>query len=268
MSDSGTSTWVIGVGYLGSRLLEALRACGQSAIGIDVRPPADCVGDAADVAFLNSMAKPKRVYCCQATAGGDAAAYRNSYVGVVDALLQCCPEAEFIFCSSCSLYGGREGVLLDEASPVSIKEERAEILQAAESAVLAAGGRVARLSALYGEGRSVLLPRFCAGVVPVCGASQRWLNYVHVKDVVKALILLGDAPTGVYNVSAEFFLKADLLEQLSALTHLPIPSQEPASSKRGACNQRINSSRLRQLGWCPQHRLTSFLEAESRCHEG
>ncbi len=268
MSDKGTTTWVIGVGYLGSRLLEALRACGQSAIGIDICSPADFVGDAADVAFLNSIAKPKRVYCCQATAGGDAAAYRKSYVGVVEALLQCCPDAELIFCSSCSLYGGREGELLDEMSPVSIRGERAEILQAAESAVLAAGGRVARLSALYGEGRSVLLPRFCSGVVPVCGAPQRWLNYVHVDDVVKALILLADAQTGVYNVSAEFVLKADLLEQLSALTHLPIPSQEPASSKRGACNQRINSSRLRELGWCPQYRLTSFLEAESHCHEG
>ncbi|MFI3243193.1 MAG: NAD-dependent epimerase/dehydratase family protein [Akkermansia sp.] len=268
MSEKDASTWVIGVGYLGSRLLAALRACGQSAWGIDVRPPADFVGDAADVSFLNSLSKPKRVYCCQATRGGDAEAYRQSYLGVVEAVRQCCPEAEIIFCSSCSLYGGRDGALLDESSPLSIKGERAEILQAAESAVLAAGGRVARLSALYGEGRSVLLPRFSAGVVPVCGSPQRWLNYVHVDDVVKALIMLPNVPHGVYNVATESVCKADLLQQLCALTHLPIPTQEPATSRRGSCSQRIDSSRLRQLGWCPQHRLTSFLEAESRCHEG
>lgn len=258
--------WVIGVGYLGSRLVTALRARGHAVLGIDCTEAGDVAGDAADARFLSSMVAlygaPARVYLCQATSGGDVAAYAHAYAGILAAVQEVLPEVELIFCSSSSVYGGQGGELVSETSPLLARGERAAILQGVEQIVLNAGGRVARLAALYGRGRSVLLPRYIAGMVPLSGAPERWLNYVHVEDAVAALLLLPDAPAGVYNVSAQSLQKAQLMEMLQGVTTLPLPTQEPPSSRRGGSNQQLSSSKLRQLSWCPEHDLASFLRQE------
>lgn len=266
MSAGSLKHWVIGVGYLGSRLVAALRARGHAVLGIDCTDAGDVVGDAADARFLSSMitlyGAPARVYLCQATSGGDVEAYSHSYAAVLAAVQSVLPEAELIFCSSSSLYGGQGGELVSEGSPLRAGGERAAILQGVEQIVLHACGRVARLAALYGRGRSVLLPRYLSGMVPLSGAPERWLNYVHVDDVVSALLLLPDCAAGLYNVSAQSLQKVELMALMQRVTGLPLPTQEPPSSKRGGSNQQLCSRKLRHLSWCPQHDLSSFLEQE------
>lgn len=272
MIESRPSIWVIGVGYLGSRLLAAFRAQGRGALGVDREADCDCRGDAADGAFLSSLvsryALPTQVYLCQATSGGDAAAYHKTYLGIVQALQASVPEAKVMLCSSCSLYGGRDGAAVDESTPLAATGKKAEILSLSEQVVLSMGGRVLRLSALYGEGRSVLLPRYCAGIIPVCGTSDRLLNYVHVDDVVDALLLAEHLPAGIYNVSSDCLSKADLLSLLGDVCPLPPPTREPAASRRGASHQRVDAGKLKRFGWQARHELRAFLMREYLQGEG
>ena len=239
--------WVIGTGFLGTGLLRAL----PHAVGIDCAAPADVQGDAADTAVLARAAgllAPEWVFCCTATHGGDAAAYRHAYADVVSALP---PGVRVVFCSSTSVEhaGG----------------ERQQILRAAEDAVLARGGVVARLAALYGPGRCELLRRHLAGEPKLSGAPGRMLNYLHVQDAVDALLALASVgESRRYTVCGESFSKAEAYTLLERLTGLPAANADAAPSHRGCGCDAADCSAIRELGWSPRHTFAEFVTRH--CH--
>lgn len=239
--------WVIGTGFLGAQLLRAL----PHAVGIDCAAPADVQGDAADRAVLAQAAglmPPEWVFCCTATHGGDAAAYRHAYADVVSALP---PHVRVVFCSSTSVEHA-EG-------------ERQQILRAAEDAVLARGGVVARLSALYGPGRCELLRRHLAGEPKLAGAPERMLSYLHVQDAVSALLILASVgESRRYTVCGESFSKAEAYALMERLTGVPAVNADAAPSHRGCRCDAADSSAIRALGWAPQNSFVEFVTSE--CH--
>ena len=239
--------WVVGTGFLGAELLRAL----PHAVGIDCAAPADVQGDAADAAVLARAAgllAPEWVFCCTATHGGDAAAYRHAYADVVSALP---PGVRVVFCSSTSV---------EHADG-----ERQQILRAAEEAVLARGGVVARLSALYGPGRCELLRRHLAGEPKLAGAPERMLNYLHVQDAVAALLVLAQSgESRRYTVCGESFSKAEAYALLERLTGVPTADADAAPSHRGCGGGAADSSAIRALGWSPRHAFADFVTRQ--CH--
>ncbi|MDO4817326.1 MAG: hypothetical protein Q3986_02740 [Akkermansia sp.] len=239
--------WVVGTGFLGAELLRAL----PHAVGIDCAAPADAQGDAADTAVLARAAgllAPEWVFCCTATHGGDAAAYRHAYADVVSALP---PHVRVVFCSSTSV---------EHADG-----ERQQILRAAEDAVLARGGVVARLAALYGPGRCELLRRHLSGEPKLAGASGRMLNYLHVQDAVDALLVLAQSgESRRYTVCGESFSKAEAYALLEHLTGVPAADADAAPSHRGCGGRAADSSAIRELGWSPRHSLAEFVTRH--CH--
>ena len=239
--------WVVGTGFLGAELLRAL----PHAVGIDCAAPADVQGDAADTAVLARAAgllAPEWVFCCTATHGGDAAAYRHAYADVVSALP---PHVRVVFCSSTSVEHA-EG-------------ERQQILRAAEDAVLARGGVVARLSALYGPGRCELLRRHLSGEPKLAGAPGRMLNYLHVQDAVAALLVLAQSgESRRYTVCGESFSKAEAYALLERLTGVPAADADAAPSHRGCGCGAADSSAIHALGWSPQHTFADFVTRQ--CH--
>ena len=239
--------WVVGTGFLGAELLRAL----PHAVGIDCTAPADVQGDAADTAVLARAAvllAPEWVFCCTATHGGDAAAYRHAYADVVSAMP---PNVSVVFCSSTSVEHA-EG-------------ERQRILRAAEDAVLARGGVVARLSALYGPGRCELLRRHLSGEPKLAGAPERMLNYLHVQDAVDALLVLAQSgESRRYTVCGESFSKAEAYALLERLTGVPAADADAPPSPRGCGGEAADSSAIRALGWSPRHSLAEFVTRH--CH--
>ena len=239
--------WVVGTGFLGAELLRAL----PHAVGIDCATPADVQGDAADAAVLARAAgllAPEWVFCCTATHGGDAAAYRHAYADVVSALPS---HVRVVFCSSLSV---------EHADG-----ERQQILRAAEDAVLARGGVVARLSALYGPGRCELLRRHLCGEPKLAGAPERMLNYLHVQDAVAALLVLAQSgESRRYTVCGESFSKAEAYALLERLTGVPAADADAAPSHRGCGGKAADSSAIRALGWSPRHAFADFVTRQ--CH--
>lgn len=239
--------WVVGTGFLGSCLLRAL----PHAVGIDSAVPADVCGNAADAAVLAQAVKllePECIFCCTATHGGDAEAYRRAYADVVQALP---PGVCVVFCSSTSVEhaGG----------------ERQQILRAAEDAVLARGGVVARLAPLYGPGRCELLRRHLAREPRLAGEDGRVLNYLHVQDAVSALLhLAACGESRCYTVSGESFTKAEAYALLERLTGIPASATDAAYSCRGGGSRAVDCSAIRALGWNPAHTFADFVTAQ--CH--
>lgn len=254
--------WVVGHGLLGQALADAWRARGGMVLTLDSARSADVAGDAAEESVLRAalvQLKPQLVFCCQATGGGDAAAYRRAYADVVRNLAAVVPYARPVFCSSLSVYGTTCGRVDEETCPVS-PSARAEVLLETEQMVQAVGGVVLRLAPLYGKTRCEVLRWHLAGEPTLPGGSDRLLNYLHTDDAVAALLLLSAAPSGCYNVSGECVRKADLYESFAAVTGIASSAESAPVSRRGLSDRWVDCSRLRQLGWMPQMTLHRFAE--------
>lgn len=256
MKLSEQCVWVLGAGFLGSALARAAVTAGArvlsidpTAVGVDVR---GCGYDAAVLREARARLLPAVVFCCMATRGGSAADYARCYLHTVEQLRAVVPQAKLVFCSSTSVYGETQGCRVTEQSPAAAKGERAALLLRAEQAVLAAGGAVARLAALYGEGRCELLRRHAAGEPQLPGAEDRFLNYVHVEDAAAALLLLAHAPAGVYNVCGCTFTKAEAYERLEQQTGVPRSPLSAEASCRGCSHMQVAADKMRALGWVPR----------------
>ena len=232
--------WILGTGFLGSRL----RARLLHAVGIDAAAPAEVRGDAAEAAVLAraaALAQPAAVFCCMSTRGGDAAAYRRTYLETLRAL----PEGpRLVFCSALS--AGQGG------------SEKAAILREAEALVLARGGVVVRLAALYGEGRCELLRRHLAGEPRLAGADTRRFNYIHVEDAADALLAAAAAPSGVYAACGDSLTKAEAYAMLAAETGKPAAADSAAEGRRGAADVDPLSVALPVPRWAPQIHLADW----------
>ena len=264
MSLAGHSVWVIGAGFLGAALAESCRAAGARVLTIDPAAVANLRGSAADDALLRHALErlvPDVVFCCTATHGGSAAAYREAYSAPAEHLSRLLRGTRVVFCSSTSLYAGRGGEMVNEDTPPKAESERARILLHAESAILEQGGVVARLAPLYGPGRCELVRRFLHALPQLPGAPERRMNYLHLDDAVSALLLLATQPWlehGVYNVSGESFTKRTIYGLLESVFSMEAEPESSAPSVRGLSDMRVDCARLKSLGWSPQRNMLAF----------
>lgn len=258
-------TAVVGTGFLGSRLVAALRAQGRDVVGIDPAAPADLPCAVADLPPDCSGEAFRLIFCCMATHGGDAAAYRTCYPDSARVLVRRFPMARLVFCSSLSVYGVTDGRVADEQAPTRSDSPRAALLLQAESTVLEAGGIVARLAPLYGEGRCELLRRHLAGGKRLPGPGNRILNYLHRDDAVAALLCLAERGRGgcLYNVCGESLPHAEAYRLLETCTGVPAATGCAPPSSRGSGNLRPDCGRLCGLGWVPRHRLQDFFRSSA-----
>lgn len=256
---------VVGTGFLGSRLVAALRAQGRQVAGIDPSAPADYPCAVAELPPDCSGEAFRLIFCCMATHGGDAAAYRTCYPDSVRELVRRFPKTRLVFCSSLSVYCVTGGRVADEQAPTRSDSPRAALLLQAESAVLEAGGIVARLAPLYGEGRNELLRRHLAGGKRLAGPGGRILNYLHRDDAVAALLCLAERGRAgcLYNVCGESLPHAEAYRLLEDCTGIAAAAGCAPPSCRGAGDLRPDCRRLRELGWVPRHRLQDFFRSST-----
>ena len=161
---------------------------------------------------------------------------------------------------------------LDEDSPIEPVWDILDSALAAEREVARfteAGGRgvILRMASLYGPGRTSgeLIGAVSARKLPIVGAGDNLVSYVHVDDAASALVAALVAPAGVYNVSDdEPVTSRESLEILASALGAPPPRRVPRSVARvGAgkasrllsTSHRISNGRLRETtGWAPEHR--------------
>jgi nucleoside-diphosphate-sugar epimerase len=263
---------IIGCGFLGETAAEFFSAQGKRVLGL-VRSegsksalegcPYDVaicdVTDSASVARLNPVLRevPLAIYAVSAGRGG-AETYAEVYREGLRRVQDHWRPLRTIFVSSTSVYGQDDGSWVTEESPTLPERETGRILLQAEELALTAGGSVARLSGIYGPGRSMLLKKFLASEAVLEEGGHRWMNQIHREDGASALLVIGDpaTPSGIFNVTDDTpVTQRELYGWMAECLNLPLPPEGPLdlNRKRGVTSKRVSNGKLHSIGWVSRY---------------
>jgi len=259
---------IAGCGFLGEAAALFFCAGGSEVLGLCATPEsaarmafrpfdvlaADITGDLSKIPDCRKA--PDILIHCASSGGGGPDAYRAIYRNGLGHLIEFFRPKRVIFTSSTSVYAQTDGSWVDEESPTLPARETGAILLEAEKIALQAGGVVARLSGIYGPGRSVLLRKFLDGSSVLEAGGSRWINQIHRDDAGRALVRLADASVapGIYNVSDNTpATQREVDSWIAAALRKPLSPEGPADidRKRGWTNKRVNNAKLRSTGWQP-----------------
>lgn len=265
---------ICGCGFVGQAAAAAFTAAGWQVTGTSLSGTDGMLAcDLGDIHSVQALAahatrtgQPDLLVHCAASGRGRADAYQRVYVDGSIHLRDAFPGVPILFTSSTSVYGQTDGSWVDEASPTSPDRETSRLLLAAEQVVREAGGIVARLSGIYGPGRSVILQKFLTGQATIEEDGRRIINQIHRDDVASAIVHLAQQRE---SLRAQTFIVTDStplaqLELYSALAQQfgrPLPPSGPLAldRKRAWTHKRLSNAKLRATGWSP--RFPSFLAA-------
>lgn len=260
---------LIGHGYLGQAITRKFRENSWQVIATSLSGDHGTLAcDIGNPADLRDLEKPDFIVHCAASGRGGADAYQNVYVEGCQNLVNRFPGIPLLFTSSTSVYAQTDGAEVTELSPAIPDRETGRLLLAAEQITLTAGGIVARLSGIYGPGRSMILKKFLSGEAIIEEDGRRFLNQIHRDDAASAILHLATSHnrSEIFNLSDSTPLSQ--LECYTALTKIfkkPLPPSGPRDldRKRGWTHKRVSNKKLCAIGWQPQ--FASFLDA-ARLH--
>lgn len=263
---------IIGCGFLGEAAAALFSARGASVLGLvrsaesqaalarDSFETARC--DVSDDGSVEALAPrlrgvPLAIHAVSAGGGGAeeyAALYRDGLKRIVTSW----QPRRVIFVSSTSVYGQDDGSWITEESPAEPARETARILLEAERIALETGGIAARLTGIYGPGRSYLLRNFLSGEAVLENGGGRWINQIHRDDGAAALVRLGDPEVspGVYNVTDDTpATQREVYGWMADFFGRPLPPEGVAgiSLRRGVTSKRISNAKMRGIGWAPAY---------------
>ncbi|MGH8093520.1 MAG: NAD-dependent epimerase/dehydratase family protein [Chthoniobacterales bacterium] len=220
---------------------------------------------AVDIADRRAVEAANRsfdaVIHCASSGGGSAEGYRRIYLEGATNLLDAFRPACFVFTSSTSVYAQTGGEWVDEESAAEPSHETGRILRRAEEFVRRSGALVARLTGIYGPGRSAILRKFLSGEARLENRGERFQNQVHRDDIAAALLFLitlsGERwpAAQIINVTDnEPITQRASYQWLAANLNRPLPAvaTRTGQRKRGASNKRVSNRKLRALGWEPK----------------
>ena len=269
---------IIGCGFLGEAAADLFSAQGEKVLGL-VRTAesrsklsgrafetalCDVTSDTSVAALNPRLEGVPLVLYAVSSGGGSAADYAAIYRDGLRRVLSAWKPKRLIFVSSTSVYGQNDGSWVTEESPALPERDTARVLLEAEELALRYGGIVARLTGIYGPGRSMLLRKFLSGEAVIEEGGRRWLNQIHRDDGASALLRLAtpSVPAGIYNVTDDTpVTQRELYGWIADFLQRPLPPDGASSEfrKRGITSKRISNEKLRSLGWTPDY--PSYREA-------
>jgi len=260
---------IAGCGFLGEAAAGFFYGSGWEVLGLCATPEsaaraesrmfqvlaADMTGDLAKIP--ERWLAPDLLIHCASSGRGGADAYRAIYRDGLENALGFFHPGRVIFTSSTSVYAQADGSWVDEDSPTKPGRETGAVLLEAERIALQAGGTVARLSGIYGPGRSVFLRKFLDGSATWEAGAARWVNQIHRDDAARALVRLADGAVvpGVYNVcDSTPATRREVYSWIAAALGKPLPPAGPpeVDGKREQTNKRVRNAKLRATGWQPE----------------
>jgi len=184
-------------------------------------------------------------------------------------------EKTFISASAVGYYGFHNDELIDENTPPG-KDILANLASEWEREAYAAekyGTRVitCRFGVVFGKDGGVLshmLPIFKKAMGGPAGNGKQWVSWIHLKDVIMAMIFLKDTPTasGPFNItSPEPVRNMVLAHTLRKILNIPVKVSIPSIAIKALLGeassailkgQRVIPKRLEHLGF--KHAFTSI----------
>jgi nucleoside-diphosphate-sugar epimerase len=208
------------------------------------------------------------IHCASSSRGGESA-YEQVFLKGMLMMKIHQPQARKLMVSSTSLYRQRQGELVTEESPSVPDLATGRILFVAEKVAIRAGATVVRAGGIYGPNRGVLFDKFRRGEAVIEGDGLRWINQIHQRDLVGALMHLIEAGAQgeIYNATDDTPVTyLDYYKWCSEFLSQPMPPHGPVNTerKRGITNKRVSNAKLRATGWSPHY--SSFREGIAADH--
>ncbi len=251
---------ILGMGYTGARLAQALGARGWTVTGVRREAAgADMLAfddeKAVRAAILRashilSSVPPDRSGTDPVLSryGADIAAASAQWTG---------------YLSSTGVYGDTGGAWVDESAPIGAGRRTSRASADLAWQALRPDMRVFRLPGIYGPGRSAL-DRVREGRAHRIDLPGQVFSRIHVDDIVSAIIASFDAPPGAFNIVDDMPCSQNAVIEhacvLLGLPPLPLQTMEEAALSDQALafyreNRRVANGRARRLlGWRPAYR--------------
>ena len=271
---TGTTTLIVGCGYLGRRVGRLLSARGDRVLGTTRNAGragelaawgVEAVeADVLDPRSLDGLPEADRVLYCVGFDRSAGVPIRSVYVdGLRHALGRLVDRTpRLVYAGSTGVYGQDDGGWVAEESPVNPRTESGRACLEAESVIdssVKAGGlasTILRFSGLYGPGRVMRREALVRGEV-IAGDPDKWLNLIHIDDAASAAVAALDRPDAgpLYLVSDDRPIpRSEFYGLVAESLHAPTPRFEPPragspEAGREESNKRVSNRRMQaELG--------------------
>ncbi|MBN3896646.1 MAG: SDR family oxidoreductase [Nostoc sp. NOS(2021)] len=190
--------------------------------------------------------------------GGEA--YEETYLqtaqSLVSSLQQIQSVKQLIYTGSYAVYGDRNGVWVDEETPLAPANLNAQILRKTEDVLLSASNEnlrvcIFRLGGIYGTGRELLkiFSKYSGATRP--GNGEDITNWIHLDDIVGAIEFARHRRLqGIYNLVDDAHLTSrDLLDSLFEKHNLPKVKWDTSIKSTRPYNAWVSNEKLKEAGY-------------------
>ncbi|WP_298921393.1 SDR family oxidoreductase [uncultured Nostoc sp.] len=200
-----------------------------------------------DVVLLSVGAKNAEVY---------EETYLQTAQTLISSLQQIPSVKQLIYTGSYAVYGDRNGVWVDEETPLAPANLNAQILRKTEDVLLSASSEnlrvcIFRLGGIYGTGRELLkiFSRYSGTTRP--GNGEDITNWIHLDDIVSAIEFARHRRLqGIYNLVDDAHLTSqDLLERLFEKHNLPKVKWDTSIKSTRPYNAWVSNEKLKEAGY-------------------
>ncbi|MEC4893437.1 MAG: SDR family oxidoreductase [Oscillatoria sp. PMC 1051.18] len=199
----------------------------------------------------------------------NAASYEETYLGTAKTLVSVLPETptvrQLIYTSSYSVFGDRNGAVVDESSPVKPANENGRILAETERVLLSAVTEklkvcLFRLGGIYGPQREVvkIFSRVAGTTRP--GSGDDATNWIHLDDIVAAIEFARlHQLEGIYHlVDDDKLTTGELINSVLAKHNFPPVNWDVNQKSLRPYNARVSNQKLKDAGFQLIHPQTEF----------
>lgn len=189
--------------------------------------------------------------------GGD---YETAYLQTAKTLVSILPEIstirQVIYTGSYSVYGNRNGAVVDEETIVNPSNQNSIIMRQTEEVLLSASTEnirvcILRLGGIYGPGRELIkiFGRVAGTTRP--GTGDDITNWIHLDDIVGVIDLAReDNWQGIYNVVDDAHLiNREFFAQLFAKHNLPPISWDASQESNRPYNVWVSNQKIKDAGY-------------------
>jgi nucleoside-diphosphate-sugar epimerase len=200
-----------------------------------------------DVVVLSVGAKSSELY---------EETYLQTAQTLVSSLQQIKSVKQLIYTGSHAVYGDRNGVWVDEETPLAPANLNAQILRKTEDVLLSASSEnlrvcIFRLGGIYGTGRELvkIFARYSGVTRP--GNGEDITNWIHLDDIVGAIEFARHRRLqGIYNLVDDAHLTSrDLLDSLFEKHNLPKVKWDTSIKSTRPYNAWVSNEKLKEAGY-------------------
>lgn len=183
-------------------------------------------------------------------------AYLQTAKNLVSVLKDNSTLKQLIYTSSCSVYGDRDGAVVDEQTPPTPTSSSGKILKETESVLLGASNEqlhvgILRLGGIYGPGRELakIYSRIAGKTRP--GTGQQPANWIHLDDIVGGIEFARHHHLqGIYNLVDDANLtNREVIEGVCEQHNLPQVIWDSSQSSQRQYNANVSNQKIKDAGY-------------------